>query len=134
MKKLMKTSVSLFAVFALMITFSLQQVSAAEKIRWKVQSTFNTGWPALGDPVARLSDTLDRATDGRIKLKVYEPGKILPPLEIYLQLVKVTCQQLITTWRMTKEEFQQQYFLRLYRLEWNHGNMLHGGLKEKVLN
>ena len=65
-----------------MITFSLQQVSAAEKIRWKVQSTFNTGWPALGDPVARLSDTLDRATDGRIKLKVYEPGKILPPLEI----------------------------------------------------
>ena len=84
MKKLMKTSVSLFAVFALMITFSLQQVSAAEKIRWKVQSTFNTGWPALGDPVARLSDTLDRATDGRIKLKVYEPGKILPPLELSL--------------------------------------------------
>ena len=82
MKKLIKTSFSFFAVFALMITFSLQQVSAAEKIRWKVQSTFNTGWPALGDPVARLSDTLDRATDGRIKLKVYEPGKILPPLEI----------------------------------------------------
>ena len=82
MKKLIKTSVSFFAVFALMISFSLQQVSAAEKIRWKVQSTFNTGWPALGDPVARLSDTLDRATDGRIKLKVYEPGKILPPLEI----------------------------------------------------
>ena len=42
MKKLIKTSVSFFAVFALMITFSLQQVSAAEKIRWKVQSTFNT--------------------------------------------------------------------------------------------
>ena len=75
MKKLIKTSVSFFAVFALMITFSLQQVTAAEKIRWKVQSTFNTGWPALGDPVARLSDTLDRATDGRIKLKVYEPRK-----------------------------------------------------------
>ena len=53
MKKLIKTSFSFFAVFALMITFSLQQVSAAEKIRWKVQSTFNTGWPALGDPVAR---------------------------------------------------------------------------------
>ena len=55
MKKLIKTSISFFAVFALMITFSLQQVTAAEKIRWKVQSTFNTGWPALGDPVARLS-------------------------------------------------------------------------------
>ena len=82
MRKLIKTSVSLFAVFALMITFSFQQVSAADKIRWKVQSTFNTGWPALGDPVARLADTLKRATDGRIQLKVYEPGKIIPPLEI----------------------------------------------------
>ena len=82
MKNIIKTSFGLFAVFALMMTFSLHQVSAADKIRWKVQSTFNTGWPALGDPVARLSDTLDRATDGRIKLKVYEPGKILPPLEI----------------------------------------------------
>ena len=88
MKKLIKTSVSLFAVFALMVTFSLQQVSAADKIRWKVQSTFNTGWPALGDPVARLSDTLKRATDGRIQLKVYEPGKILPPLEISPSITK----------------------------------------------
>ena len=88
MKKLIKTSVSLFAVFALMVTFSLQQVSAADKIRWKVQSTFNTGWPALGDPVARLADTLKRATDGRIQLKVYEPGKILPPLEISPSITK----------------------------------------------
>ena len=88
MRKLIKTSVSLFAVFALMITFSLQQVSAADKIRWKVQSTFNTGWPALGDPVARLADTLKRATDGRIQLKVYEPGKILPPLEISPSITK----------------------------------------------
>ena len=69
-KSLMKSFVSILAVFALMITFSFQQVNAAEKIRWKVQSTFNTGWPALGDPVARLADTLDKATDGRIKLKV----------------------------------------------------------------
>ena len=88
MRKLIKTSVSLFAVFALMITFSFQQVSAADKIRWKVQSTFNTGWPALGDPVARLADTLKRATDGRIQLKVYEPGKILPPLEISPSITK----------------------------------------------
>ena len=75
-KKLINSFVSIFAVFALMLTFSLNQVNAAEKIRWKVQSTFNTGWPALGDPVARLADTLDKATDGRIKLKVYEPRLI----------------------------------------------------------
>ena len=57
-------------------------VEAQDNIRWKVQSTFNTAWPALGDPIAYLSETLDNATDGRIKLKIYEPGKIVPPLEI----------------------------------------------------
>ena len=81
-KSLINSFIGIFAVFALMMTFSFQQVNAAEQIRWKVQSTFNTGWPALGDPVARLADTLNKATDGRIQLKVYEPGKILPPLEI----------------------------------------------------
>ncbi len=61
---------------------STTPASAEENIRWKVQSTFNTAWPALGDPIAYLSKTLDRATAGRIKLKIYEPGKIVPPLEI----------------------------------------------------
>jgi len=55
---------------------------AQDKINWKVQATFNTGWPGLGDPIARVSDMLKRATNGRINLKVYEPGKIVPPLEI----------------------------------------------------
>jgi TRAP-type mannitol/chloroaromatic compound transport system substrate-binding protein len=57
-------------------------VASDEKIRWKVQAVFNTGWPGLGDPIARVSETLKEATDGRINLKVYEPGKIVPPLEI----------------------------------------------------
>ena len=42
-KSLMNVFISMFAVFAIVITFSLQQVNAADKIRWKVQSTFNTG-------------------------------------------------------------------------------------------
>jgi len=69
-------------VCAAFVSASMTQAIADEKIRWKVQSTFNTGWPALGDPIAYLSKTLDESTDGRIKLKVYEPGKIVPPLEI----------------------------------------------------
>lgn len=74
--------VALGTAMTLLSALPLQQASAADKIRWKVQSTFNTGWPALGDPIAYLAKTLDKATDGRIKLKVYEPGKIVPPLEI----------------------------------------------------
>ena len=60
----------------------MDEAGAEDRIRWKVQSTFNTGWPALGDPIAYVAKTLEAATDGRIQLKVYEPGKIVPPLEI----------------------------------------------------
>ncbi|MFT5261028.1 MAG: TRAP-type mannitol/chloroaromatic compound transport system substrate-binding protein, partial [Gammaproteobacteria bacterium] len=74
---------SIAAVSALVLGAGLsQQASAEDKIRWKVQSTFNTGWPALGDPIARVSKTLNEVTDGRINLKIFEPGKIVPPLEI----------------------------------------------------
>ena len=72
----------LAAAAALFVWAPMDEADAQEKIRWKVQSTFNTGWPALGDPIAYLSKTLQKATDGRIQLKVYEPGKIVPPLEI----------------------------------------------------
>lgn len=74
--------IALAAAAVLFAAAPVDTVSAQEKIRWKVQSTFNTGWPALGDPIARVSDMLKKATDGRINLKVFEPGKIVPPLEI----------------------------------------------------
>ena len=72
----------LVAGAALFTWTPMDEAGAQEKIRWKVQSTFNTGWPALGDPIAYVSKMLKNATDGRIQLKVYEPGKIVPPLEI----------------------------------------------------
>ena len=56
--------------------------TAQENIRWRVQATFNTAWPALGDPIARVAETLEAATDGRIRLNIFEPGQIVPPLEI----------------------------------------------------
>jgi TRAP-type mannitol/chloroaromatic compound transport system substrate-binding protein len=64
------------------VVLSAPSFAAEEKINWKVQATFNTGWPGLGDAIARASETLKQATDGRINLKIYEPGKIVPALEI----------------------------------------------------
>ena len=92
MKKINNSIFGFLFAFALTLSFTVGEYANAEnpKIRWKVQSTFNTGWPALGDPVKRLSETLDAATDGRIQLKVYEPGKILPPLQITPSITKGT--------------------------------------------
>ncbi len=74
------------AIAAVISTLAFGAVTTAavaqDSIKWKVQATFNTGWPGLGDPAARLADTLKTVTDGRINLKMFEPGKIVPPLEI----------------------------------------------------
>ena len=75
------TTIAALSALCLTTVISTQAV-AQDSIKWKVQSTFNTAWPALGDPIARVSETLKAVTDGRINLKIYEPGKIVPPLEI----------------------------------------------------
>ena len=54
----------LMAGAALFTWAPMDEAGAQEKIRWKVQSTFNTGWPALGDPIAYVSKMLRNATDG----------------------------------------------------------------------
>lgn len=77
-----RTTLAAAALSVAALGMSTTKADAQDKIRWKVQATFNTGWPALGDPAARLADTLKTVTDGRINLKIFEPGKIVPPLEI----------------------------------------------------
>ncbi len=73
--------IALFFTLVLVMA-GLLPAAGQEKIRWKVQSTFNTGWPALGDAISHAANMLEKSTDGRIKLKIFEPGKIVPPLEI----------------------------------------------------
>ena len=55
---------------------------AADKVRWKVPVAFGTHLPALGDNILYVSDMLDKASGGNVKLKVFEPGKLVPPFQI----------------------------------------------------
>ena len=83
LKQFSRQATSILAISALCVGVGTStELQAQDAIKWKVQSTFNTAWPALGDPIARVSKTLKEVTDGRINLKIYEPGKIVPPLEI----------------------------------------------------
>lgn len=61
---------------------SIGQVSAEEKVRWKVQAVFGTHLPGLGDTINDISSQIKAASDGRIQFKVYEPGKLVPPFGI----------------------------------------------------
>jgi TRAP-type mannitol/chloroaromatic compound transport system substrate-binding protein len=52
------------------------------KVHWRVPIAFATNLPALGDNIVYVADSLRRATDGRINLQVFEPGKLVPAFNI----------------------------------------------------
>ena len=55
---------------------------ATDKLRWKVPNAFPSHLPALGDNVQMVADMLKDASDGAIQFKVFEPGNLVPPLEL----------------------------------------------------
>jgi len=57
-------------------------LKAEEQVRWKVQAAFGTHLPVVGEPIKRLVKQLDAVSGGQMKLKVFEPGKLVPSFEI----------------------------------------------------
>lgn len=55
---------------------------AGDKLRWKVPNAFPSHLPALGDNVQLVADMLKEASGGEIQFKVFEPGNLVPPLEL----------------------------------------------------
>ena len=55
---------------------------ALDKLRWKVPVAFGTNLPALGDNILYVAEQLKAASDGQIQMKEFEPGKLVPPLNI----------------------------------------------------
>ncbi len=74
----MKTLATLTAAAALAAAPAL----AADKILLKTPVAFSTELPGLGTPIVRVAEDLDSVSGGSIKMKVYEPGKLVPPFEI----------------------------------------------------
>jgi len=56
--------------------------SAAKKVLLKTPVAFGTHLPALGSPIKWVSEELKLMTDGAMKMKIYEPGKLVSPPEI----------------------------------------------------
>lgn len=61
---------------------SVQSASAADKLLLKTPIAFATALPGLGSPIPRVAAELKRMSGGTLRMKVYEPGKLVPPFEI----------------------------------------------------
>ncbi|MCB2101566.1 MAG: TRAP transporter substrate-binding protein [Rhodobacterales bacterium] len=84
-------------IAALAVAAFAQPASAAEKVRWKVPVGFPSTLPALGDNAPWVADMLKVASGGNVQLKIFEPGKLVPPFQI-MEAVKEKKVQAGYTW------------------------------------
>ncbi len=80
MKKLKKALVSMALVGT--VTSVAAPVSAAQKVLLKTPIAFGSHLPALGTPIKWVSEQLPVISGGRVRMKLYEPGKLVAPSEI----------------------------------------------------
>ncbi|MCW8830201.1 MAG: TRAP transporter substrate-binding protein, partial [Gammaproteobacteria bacterium] len=58
-------------------------VSAKTKIKWKMVTTWPKNFPVLGTSANKLGQLIGEMSDGRIKVKVYGGGELVPALETF---------------------------------------------------
>lgn len=63
-------------------SFAITHTTSAKDLRWKMPVAFPTKLPGLGSPAAWVADKINVASDGSIKIKVFEPKTLVPPFEI----------------------------------------------------
>jgi len=74
------------AAAALAVALTAGQAVHAQEIdtvRWGIPMAFGSNLVALGDTMPWVAQQLDRASGGRIKLQVFEPGKLVPALAVF---------------------------------------------------
>ncbi|WP_338550874.1 TRAP transporter substrate-binding protein [Roseovarius phycicola] len=55
---------------------------AGDKLLLKTPVAFSTALPGLGTPIPRVAEEVQIMSGGTLKMKVYEPGKLVPAFEI----------------------------------------------------
>lgn len=78
--KLLKAGV---VAAALVASSSLAQAQSVEAVRWGVPMAFGSNLTALGDTMPWVAKELEKVSGGKIKLQVFEPGKLVPALAVY---------------------------------------------------
>lgn len=55
---------------------------ASDKLLLKTPIAFSTALPGLGTPIPRVAEQLEIMSGKTLRMKIYEPGKLVPPFEI----------------------------------------------------
>lgn len=76
----MKKTLTSLALAASVVAAPMAE--AADKLLLKTPVAFATTLPGLGSPLPRVAEQLDLMSGGTLQMRIYEPGKLVPPFEI----------------------------------------------------
>jgi len=82
---------------ALALTAVTTNANAQDKVRWKMQSAFGGQLPHLGTSGVRFAKNVERLSGGKLEIKFYEPGALIPPLECFDAVAKGSIESCWTT-------------------------------------
>ncbi|WP_265468704.1 hypothetical protein [Arenimonas daejeonensis] len=57
--------------------------AAAERLHWKMVTSWPTNFPGLGTGAAKLAEMITLASGGRLTVKVYGAGELVPAFEVF---------------------------------------------------
>jgi len=70
---------------------------SAERVRWKMQSAFGSKLSIVGEVAHRFEGVMDDISGGSMKIKFFEPGALIPPLECFDSVSKGAIESCWTT-------------------------------------
>ena len=77
----------LAAITVLTIVLSIvdadRSLAQDKRIRWKMASSYAASLPILGTSGIYFTKRLEEATNGRIRIKFFDPGKLVPGLQVF---------------------------------------------------
>ncbi|WP_138468551.1 TRAP transporter substrate-binding protein [Poseidonocella sp. HB161398] len=73
---------SLIGLAAVAGMLAAPMAEAADKLLLKTPVAFSTALPGLGTPLPRVAEQLELMSGGTMQMRIYEPGKLVPPFEI----------------------------------------------------
>ena len=82
MRKACLRGFALTIAVAMVVVFAAADAVAAKKVLLQVQSVCPTRLQALGTTINWVAENIAAASDGNMKIKVYDPGQLIPPHEI----------------------------------------------------
>lgn len=67
-------------------------IGSSRRFDWKMVTSWPPNFPGLGTGAQKLAETITRASAGRLRIKIYGAGELVPPFEVFDAVSRGTAQ------------------------------------------